>query len=116
MLRIVSEDDVRDGLLSDPSGLLPLSPSEANAPSVAGFVALDGLSDTAFVLFPQGRPPLPDGWHVFTADADEAGVGAMMRVARTLAPLRPEDEEAWLAWLRTNPTKDKYIDATPSNR
>jgi predicted lipoprotein len=103
------------GALLDPETLSAEPGLASNIPTAAGFVALDGLSSTAYVLSTSIEPLLPEGWHVFRMPADRSGVEAMRRVARSLNPMSPEEEGVWDDWLNVNPTNGKYLDNGTSN-
>lgn len=115
----VPVSSVLAGSLADPEAVVAVASNGRNIPGTGGYVAIDGLSDTAFVLCPAGTPPVPRGWHVFKAQADDAGLGAMRRVARSLNPISPEEEAVWDGWLdehrKRNPSRVNNVDGTPSN-
>lgn len=102
-VQLQSSDDAARGALLNPSLLAEVHGSAPNAPSGMGYVALDGLSKTVFVLGDDTNIPLPEGWHVFRATADARGLEAMMLVARSLGHLSTEDEATWRAWKPMNP-------------
>jgi hypothetical protein len=103
VIRRLSITSVLAGLLLLPDDVSAELDFADNAPTASGFIALDGLSNTAYILCHGFEPPVPAGWHVFRMPADRPGVEAMRRVARSLNPISPEAESKWDDWLPANP-------------
>lgn len=102
----VPVSSVLGGSLADPEAVVAVASDCRNIPGTGGYVAIDGLSDTAFVLCLAGTPPVPRGWHVLQGSGRRCRVGGH-------APRGPEPEPhvprggSGMGWMARRASKEE---------